>query len=206
MLMVFLVTASWAQTATVTTDKPDYAPRSTAIFTGSGFAPFEQVVLKVKNLNQPCHTVSADSSYLAWSVPADGSGGFTTEWTVCDCPGDSLRLKATGQSSGAIAYAYFTDGNISINGSNNGATVSCPGTSVTLAATNFNCTGTPGGGFCYSYYQDDGDGIADAGDLLLSSSNSASYVFSAPAVGEYEYYVKGWHKKNQNSRQVSLIL
>ena len=38
--------------ATVTSDQPDYAPLSTATFTGAGFAPFENVVLKVKNLSQ----------------------------------------------------------------------------------------------------------------------------------------------------------
>src|SRR5687768_4213841 len=36
--------------ATVTSDKPDYAPLSNAVFTGSGFLPNENVVLKVKNL------------------------------------------------------------------------------------------------------------------------------------------------------------
>ena len=39
-------------TATVTSDAPDYAPLSTATFTGAGFAPNEEVVLKVKNLFQ----------------------------------------------------------------------------------------------------------------------------------------------------------
>src|SRR5687767_10596543 len=92
-------------TATVTSDKPDYAPRSNAVFTGSGFTAFESVVLKVKNLNQPCNTLTADSSYLPWSAVTDANGGFVTNWTVCDCPGDSLRLKATGQTSGLIAYA-----------------------------------------------------------------------------------------------------
>src|SRR6188474_2432253 len=86
--------------ATVTTDQPDYAPLSTATFTGSGFLPNENVVLKVKNLTQPCNTVSADSSYLPWTVTADSTGSFVTTWTVCNCPGDSLRLKATGQTSG----------------------------------------------------------------------------------------------------------
>lgn len=95
--------------ATVTSDADDYPPRSTAIFTGAGFEPGESVELKVKNLTQPCNTVSADSSYLPWTVQADESGGFVTEWLVCDCPGDSLRLKATGLTSGSIAYAYFTD-------------------------------------------------------------------------------------------------
>ncbi|RXK57822.1 HYR domain-containing protein [Lacibacter luteus] len=96
--------------ATVISDKPDYAPRSNAVFTGAGFQAFEQVQLKVKNLNSPCNTVTADSSYLPWTVVADANGAFVTNWTVCDCPGDSLRLKATGITSGLIAYAYFTDG------------------------------------------------------------------------------------------------
>ena len=108
--LLFMATVTAFSQATVTSDKDDYAPRSTAIFTGAGFAPGEQVVLKVKNLTQPCNTLAPDSSYLAWSVPANSSGGFTTNWTVCDCPGDSLRLRATGQSSGLVAYAYFKDG------------------------------------------------------------------------------------------------
>ena len=104
--------------ATVTSDQPDYAPLSTATFTGAGFSPFESVILKVKNLSQPCNTVSADSSYLPWTATADENGGFVTQWTVCNCPGDSLRLKATGQTTGSIAYAYFTDGSISISPNN----------------------------------------------------------------------------------------
>ncbi len=104
--------------AKITSDLADYAPRSTAVFKGSGFAPNENVVLKVKNLNRPCNTVSADSSYLPWTVQAGPDGSFVTQWTVCDCDGDSLRLKATGQVSGSIAYAYFTDyGTVSVNGS-----------------------------------------------------------------------------------------
>jgi hypothetical protein len=107
-LLSFVTTSVFGQ-ATVTSDKEDYAPRSNAVFTGAGFAPGETVVLKVKNLNRPCNTVTADSSYLAWSVVADAGGGFVTNWTVCDCNGDSLRLKATGQTSNLIAYAYFVD-------------------------------------------------------------------------------------------------
>src|SRR4030095_9072510 len=105
---LFFVNAVLGQ-ATVVSDHPDYAPRSTATFTGSGFAPNEVVVLKVKNLSYPCNTVFADSSYLPWTATADADGNFVTTWTVCNCPGDSLRLKATGQTSGLIAYAYFTD-------------------------------------------------------------------------------------------------
>lgn len=121
-------------TATVTSDKLDYAPTSTAIFTGLGFLPNENVVLKVKNLDQPCNTVSADSSYLPWTVTADANGDFVTAWTVCDCPGDSLRLKATGQTSGQIAYVYFSDApndfTISVS-----PTTLCPNKTVTLTFT-----------------------------------------------------------------------
>jgi Cadherin-like domain/Secretion system C-terminal sorting domain len=95
--------------ATVVSDQPDYAPRATAIFTGSGFTPNEDVVLKVKNLSRSCNTIAPDSSYLAWTITADSNGNFVTSWIVCDCPGDSLRLKAAGLSSEFIAYAYFTD-------------------------------------------------------------------------------------------------
>ena len=100
---------SQTSTATITTDQPDYAPRSTAVFTGSGFQPGENVVLKVKNLSYPCNTVFADSSYTPWTVTADVNGSFVTNWTVCDCAGDSLKLRATGQTSGLVAYALFSD-------------------------------------------------------------------------------------------------
>lgn len=109
---------------TVTTDKPDYAPRSNAVFTGTGFLPGETVQLKVKNLFRACNTVTADSSYTPWTVIADASGGFVTNWTVCDCLGDSLRLRAVGQTSQYIAYAYFSDGNVRAQTNRSAATIS----------------------------------------------------------------------------------
>jgi hypothetical protein len=128
--------------ANVTSDKPDYAPRTNAVFTGTGFSPGETVVLKVKNLNQPCNTVSADSSYLLWSVNADSDGGFVTNWTVCDCNGDSLRLKATGQTSGFVAFAYFKDAaSITSVLPNSGPTTG--GTAVTITGTGFTAGGGP---------------------------------------------------------------
>jgi hypothetical protein len=68
----------------------------------------ETVILKVKNLSYPCNTVFADSSYLTDdSSCAMKMVDFVVEWTVCDCPGDSLRLKAAGQDSGLLAYVFF---------------------------------------------------------------------------------------------------
>ncbi|MBK0402160.1 T9SS type A sorting domain-containing protein [Adhaeribacter sp. BT258] len=144
-----VTTVSNTAAATVTSDQEDYAPRSNAVFTGANFSPGETVVLKVKNLNSPCNTVNPDSSYLPWSATADASGGFVTNWTVCDCNGDSLRLKATGQTSGSVAYAYFKDaarpGSISI-GSQNGTASFGTASSVTFSIT-ITRDGNGGGGF-----------------------------------------------------------
>src|SRR4030095_1123126 len=119
--------------------------RSTATFTGSGFAPNEVVVLKVKNLSYPCNTVFADSSYLPWTATADADGNFVTTWTVCNCPGDSLRLKATGQTSGLIAYAYFTDGaNDPFYTATIDPVVGTIGVSGTYSITISNLTSNPG--------------------------------------------------------------
>ncbi len=125
--------------ATVTSDYPEYAPLSTATFTGAGFLPNENVVLKVKNLSQPCNTVTADSSYFPWTVTADANGEFITTWTVCNCSGDSLRLKATGQTSGFIAYAYFLDG---------------PGTMAVSPASV--CAGSTGNSFTFTFSRPNG--------------------------------------------------
>ena len=114
--------------ATVTTDKLDYAPRSNAVFTGKGFQPGETVDLRVRNLFRKCNTSEPDSSYTPWSVVADASGGFVTNWTVCDCFGDSLRLRAVGQSSQDTAYIYFSDGGIAISNNTIGTGTVCPGT------------------------------------------------------------------------------
>jgi hypothetical protein len=127
----------YSQTATVTSDKPDYAPLSDAIFTGSGFAPNEDVVLKVKNMTQPCNTTFADSSYMPWTVTADALGNFTTNWTVCNCAGDSLKLIAKGQTSGLIAVVKFSDGNVRFT------TVGLPaGVSVTVSYSYPSVTGS----------------------------------------------------------------
>ncbi|WP_162944450.1 beta strand repeat-containing protein [Flavisolibacter nicotianae] len=110
--------------ATVITDKPDYAPRSNAVFTGAGFQPGETVALRVKNLFRACNTVTADSSYQPWTVVADANGGFVTNWLVCDCLGDSLRLRAVGQTSHDTAYAYFSDAAVTITPASGGGNIS----------------------------------------------------------------------------------
>jgi len=195
----FLSVGAFAQT--VTTDKDDYAPRSNAVFSGSGFAANENVVLKVKNLSRPCNTVTADSSYLAFTVRADISGNFTTNWTVCDCLGDSLRLKAQGQTSGLIAYAYFTDGilgNVEV-GSQTGTATSGTNASITY---DIKLTKTGGGAESYnltiSGLPSGANPIFSLNSLSLASGNNSTAnatltinTTSALAAGTYNFTVTG---------------
>ncbi|TRX29811.1 HYR-like domain-containing protein [Flavobacterium gawalongense] len=108
---LFFVSAAFGQ-ASVTSDKPDYPPLSNAVFTGVGFSPNENVLLKVENLTKPINTTSGDSSYSPWTVTADADGTFITNWTVCNCSGDLLRVSAYGQSSGENVWHEFTDTSI----------------------------------------------------------------------------------------------
>ena len=202
LFLSFVTSIAFGQ-ATVTSDKDDYAPLSTAIFSGSGFQPFENVVLKVKNLNQPCNTVSADSSYLPWTVVADSVGSFVTTWTVCDCYGDSLRLRATGQTSGYIAYAYFTDAGIFSYSSNTftitGATlwseldkdnnaangIQSPGTADAIVVKNGAVlTVNVGAGVCASIKLGEGGGPTSGNGTLAFNLNSFVACGSNVIVGE----------------------
>src|SRR5262245_15935855 len=66
-----------APSATVVTDKPDYAPGSTAIITASGFQPGETVQLQVLHTDGLPNTDS-NGNYLdghaPWSVTDGGAG------------------------------------------------------------------------------------------------------------------------------------
>src|SRR6516225_8021311 len=91
---------------TVQTDQPDYPPGSTATITGSGFQAGETVQLQVVNLTNPGDT---GPEHDPWTVTADADGNVTTTWYVTeDELGATLKLTATGLSSGATAYTVFT--------------------------------------------------------------------------------------------------
>src|ERR1041385_1761397 len=91
---------------TITTDAADYAPGSTATFTGSGWMANEAVTVTIQNLTTPiCYNGLCCPHYMT----ADANGNFTLTWTVCQCNGDSLLATATGQTSNIVATVNFTD-------------------------------------------------------------------------------------------------
>ena len=95
-----------ASSATVTTDKSDYAPGETVTITGTGWLPGETVTLNLhRDTNDPPDTVL--------TAVVDANGNFTNSEYVCQefDLGVTFILTATGQTSGYTAQTTFTDGN-----------------------------------------------------------------------------------------------
>jgi hypothetical protein len=93
-----------SSTATVTTDKVDYAPGQLVTMTGTGFQPNEAVtiVLHEQQTGQPDRTFTS---------VADSQGNFTNTDFTTEPPhfGVTFVLTARGQSSGFVAQTSFTD-------------------------------------------------------------------------------------------------
>jgi hypothetical protein len=113
-LFSFVSNISLAQTntATVSTDKLDYAPGSTVIISGSGFAPFETVALLVEHVGTD--PIGTDPQYhLPWTTIAKSDGTIESSWDIPidgDAYGASYKLTADGQSSLRHAETFFSDG------------------------------------------------------------------------------------------------
>jgi hypothetical protein len=93
--------------ATIRTDKFDYQPGETALITGTGFAPGENVTLQVAHANG---LVDGDG-HAPFTVLADGSGNIDSQWFVNpdDSSGATFILTAVGETSGRKALTIFTD-------------------------------------------------------------------------------------------------
>src|SRR6185295_16288924 len=98
-----------SSSASITTDKMDYAPGETVAITGRGFQPGETVRLKI---HEDPHTPQE----RGFDAIADPNGNFSGEYLVQDY---DLSMKfivgARGLSSGAVAQTTFTDaGNFTV--------------------------------------------------------------------------------------------
>ena len=104
-----------AQTATVMTDKPDYAPGTIVTITGAGWQPGETVTLSF--VESPLIDTHPDLY-----ATADANGNiFNNQFSPDAHDADiSFTLTATGQTSGLTAQTTFTD---STKLKNNGLTL-----------------------------------------------------------------------------------
>ncbi len=94
---------------TLTTDKPDYLPGDTVLFSGTGWAPNDTVTITIHEDPQwsnPDRTVTA---------VADGNGNLSSHDFVVQ-PRDfgvTFTATAVGSPSGLVAQVTFTDGSLS---------------------------------------------------------------------------------------------
>jgi hypothetical protein len=121
-----------SSSASVTTDKTDYAPGQIVTITGSGFQPNEQVDIYF-------HEFPEEYPDIFFSVVANQQGDFVTaEFAPQEIDlGRIFTLTAIGQTSGFTAQTAFKD--------NHSITVSCSPGSVSTGSP-ATCTGTIGGG------------------------------------------------------------
>ncbi len=102
------VSANGAGDPSLTTDKPDYLPGDTVLFTGAGWAPGDTVTITVHEDPQwsnPDRTVSA---------VADANGNLRSHDFIVQQRdfGVTFTATAVGNPSGLVAQMTFTDGTI----------------------------------------------------------------------------------------------
>ena len=136
---LFAVTLSsvttFAQTATVTTDKDDYSPGEYVIITGTGWQPGETVSFHFDETPKPATCVNSHDLVAV----ADAAGNiYNNQFLIkVNHIGVAFVLTATGQTSGLIATANFTDGNVRVK--TNAGTISVEATFSNTSTCN---TGT----------------------------------------------------------------
>jgi len=132
--LCFSLTAQ-AQGPVVVSDKDDYSPGETAMFSAAGFQPGEMLDFSVAISDENGEWVPD----IAWAdVPADASGGAEVDYVVPQTwANKTLQLTVMGLSSQGVATTTFTDApkpdtTSVINLSSNNVVA---GTMVTVTAT-----------------------------------------------------------------------
>jgi hypothetical protein len=167
--LCFSLTAQ-AQGPVVVSDKDDYSPGETAMFTAAGFQPGETLDFSI--------AVQDDQGLwlpdIAWAdVPADASGSAEVDYVVPETWwGKTLQLSVMGLSSGLMATTTFTDGNSNVNFNTTGLPA---GTSVTV---NYNGTNN-GGNPIMGPLTFNAPGPAPAGNIGTQGGSSFSFTFPA---------------------------
>lgn len=92
-----------SNSATITTDKADYAPTDTAVITGSGFKPNHSYDLTVKSDDPPATSSTVE-------IETDGEGAFVYAYQLDGTYRPNYSVTVTNQGNKVIAETTFTDG------------------------------------------------------------------------------------------------
>ncbi|OGG35190.1 hypothetical protein A2363_03910 [Candidatus Gottesmanbacteria bacterium RIFOXYB1_FULL_47_11] len=97
-----------SNSATITTDKADYAPTDTAVITGSGFKPNHKYDLTIKSDDPPATSTTVE-------IETDGEGTFVYAYQLDGIYRPNYSVIVTNQSDKVIASTTFTDGPESVD-------------------------------------------------------------------------------------------
>ena len=104
---------SWGQEAyepKITSDKDDYLPGEIATISGSGWTQDQTVELHIEE--DPYF----GDAYFFESIPVDENGNWSVQIEILERHlGVAFTAYAIGHSTGATAFTYFTDGNITFS-------------------------------------------------------------------------------------------
>ena len=161
---------------TLTTDKPDYLPGDTVLFSGTGWAPNDTVTITVHEDPQwsnPDRTVTA---------VADGTGNLSSHDFVVQQRdfGVTFTATAVGNPSGLVAQVTFTDGNASVSG-----TVTDAATHLPIAGATVSCLAAPATNPCNNAFSvtTDANGHYSTTNKLQFGGNGATVRLTAAATG-----------------------
>lgn len=113
-----LSTQESAGSASVSTDKADYAPTDTALITGSGFNPGETYILYITSNDEPAVNFKTQ-------VTADENGSFAYAYQLDGNYRPNYKVEVKDSSGNIIATATFTDAGADLDQCGNG-TLSSP--------------------------------------------------------------------------------
>jgi Ig-like domain-containing protein len=204
---LFAINFAAAQTATITTDQPDYPPGSTVILMGSGFAAGDTVRLQVLHVGDGDNETSG--AHAPWIVVADDNGNFTTTWIVPpdeDELGATLLTTADGQTSGLHAETTFTDAlrtdtypsAFSTFTGGNSYCLNATTSNLTANWTNTVCNGTLNGnntnvGITITWFKNTANSTTGGTQVQQTTTNagttSSTFTPSSAVAGTVYYYV-----------------
>jgi hypothetical protein len=160
-------------TATIWTDKPDYAPTDTPTIYGTGFLPNANITITVTRPEGTANT---------WYETSDGSGGFTTTYVTSGLVFGTFTVTATDGTN--TATTTFTDA----------SKISGKKTDVK--------DGSGLGGWTINLYKQGVIGVFDHKLTDSSGNKLGEYSFTGLAAGTYtvcEVLQSGWMESSPSS-------
>ena len=163
----------------ISTDKDDYAPGDTVIFTGSGWAADD--ILDVVLIDEP-----QTHDPHEWSVSVGADGTFQDSTYVVDVGdlGVTFTLTATSRITGRSLTVVFTDGNVT-------ARTNAPDLTISVAWRRFNNTSCAGNPLSTGTVT----GVSNSVTIIQNVVNGQSVEITAPATASGRNFVN-WTSGN----------